>query len=270
MGYRALGRRFNTWMYRVRREVFLREAGALDLDWPRTRVLDVGSGTGFYIQAWRDLGAGWGRRVRPHPGRGRPAPDPVPNVRFHRLDIAEPGDLLAKGRGLRRGLLHGRALPHHRRRQIRRRPRPSPQPCDREGTSSSRRTSSTAVSSAGARTTANRTLEWITDALDEAGGLGCVFIRRTPMLVLMNAQVDAGPGWRRLWGGTLRAATVTEATGWLAGAALYPLERRLVRTRSESPTTEIMVSAVADDDARAAARAAAEEGRSEPGGAGRG
>ena len=28
---------------------------------------------------------------------------------------------------------------------------------------------------------------------------------------------------------------------WLAGAALYPLERRLVRTRSESPTTEIML-----------------------------
>ena len=58
VGYRALGRRFNTWMYRVRREVFLREVGSLDLDWPRTRVLDVGSGTGFYVQAWRDLGAG--------------------------------------------------------------------------------------------------------------------------------------------------------------------------------------------------------------------
>ena len=64
---------------------------------------------------------------------------------------------------------------------------------------------------------------------------------RTPMLVLMNAQVDSGPVWRKVWGGALRAATVTEATGWLAGGALYPLERRLVRTRSESPTTEIML-----------------------------
>ena len=61
------------------------------------------------------------------------------------------------------------------------------------------------------------------------------------MLVLMNAQVDAHPLWRKLWGGTLRAVTLTEATGWVAGAALAPLERRLVRARSESPTTELMI-----------------------------
>lgn len=42
---------------------------------------------------------------------------------------------------------------------------------------------------------ANRTLDWITGSLDE---LGFDVTRRTPMLVLMNAQVDAGPVWRKL------------------------------------------------------------------------
>lgn len=50
VGYRALGRPFNTWMYRVREEVFLREVGRLG---PRgARVLDAGSGTGFYVDLW--------------------------------------------------------------------------------------------------------------------------------------------------------------------------------------------------------------------------
>src|SRR5699024_12291150 len=66
-------------------------------------------------------------------------------------------------------------------------------------------------------------------------------VRRVPMLMLMNAQVDAPLAWRKVWGGMLRAAAVTPPTGWLAGAALYPLERRLVRDREESPTTELLV-----------------------------
>ncbi|HSI92868.1 MAG TPA: hypothetical protein VK925_05175, partial [Jiangellaceae bacterium] len=84
----------------------------------------------------------------------------------------------------------------------------------------------------------NRTLEWITAALDRAG---FDIVRRVPMLVLMNAQVDAPIGWRKGWGGLLRAVTLTKPTGWLAGAALYPVERRLSRRLRESPTTELMV-----------------------------
>src|SRR5690625_824439 len=56
VGYRALGRPFNTWMYRVRRHVFLREASALSPA-AATAVLDVGSGTGLYLDWWRTAGA---------------------------------------------------------------------------------------------------------------------------------------------------------------------------------------------------------------------
>ena len=237
VGYRALGRRFNTWMYRVRREVFLREVGALDLDWPRTRVLDVGSGTGFYVQAWRDLGAGSVTGCDLTQAAVDRLRTRFPNVRFHRLDIAEPGELLAED-GLFDVASCMDVLFHitDDARYV----------AALESIASAVRPGGHFVLSENfvhrgverGPNQANRTLEWITEALDEAG---FDVIRRTPMLVLMNAQVDAGPVWRKAWGGALRAATVTEATGWLAGAALYPLERRLVRTRSESPTTEIML-----------------------------
>lgn len=66
-------------------------------------------------------------------------------------------------------------------------------------------------------------------------------VRRVPMLVLTNAHVDAPRVRRKAWGALLRGVTLTRPTGWLAGAALFPAERRLVRRVRESPTTELLV-----------------------------
>ena len=85
----------------------------------------------------------------------------------------------------------------------------------------------------------NRSREWITQTL-AANGLELE--RRTPMLVLMNAQVDAPRWWRKSWGGFLRAVTLTPVTGWAAGAALYPVELGLTRVLGEGPTTELAVA----------------------------
>jgi SAM-dependent methyltransferase len=52
----GLGLAYNQWLYRVRRHVFHR---IVRWRWRRNapgRVLDVGSGTGFYVDLWRDLG----------------------------------------------------------------------------------------------------------------------------------------------------------------------------------------------------------------------
>jgi 2-polyprenyl-3-methyl-5-hydroxy-6-metoxy-1,4-benzoquinol methylase len=56
VGYLGLGGGFNRWAYRVRRRVFLR-AVRRHLDSGPGRVLDVGSGTGFYLDRWHELGA---------------------------------------------------------------------------------------------------------------------------------------------------------------------------------------------------------------------
>lgn len=76
MGYRALGRPFNTCMYRVRREVFVREVSALELDPSSCRVLDVGSGTGFYVDLWQQMGV-TSVVGRPHYGGRRETSAPV-------------------------------------------------------------------------------------------------------------------------------------------------------------------------------------------------
>ena len=52
----GLGLAYNQWLYRIRKRVF---HGIVRWRWRRNlpgRVLDVGSGTGFYIDLWRGLG----------------------------------------------------------------------------------------------------------------------------------------------------------------------------------------------------------------------
>src|SRR5215217_7388946 len=56
VGYAGLGRSFNAWMYRVRRRVFLQTVKPLLNDPAATDVLDIGSGTGFYVDRWHELG----------------------------------------------------------------------------------------------------------------------------------------------------------------------------------------------------------------------
>jgi len=236
VGYQALGRPFNDWMYRVRREVFLREIDRLGLGLSTARVLDIGSGTGFYIDLWRRAGARDITGCDLTEAAVHRLKAKFPGVQFVRADIAEADDALEPAsfdavscmdvlfhitdddryvRGLEtiaRVLRPGGAFVLSENFLHRLEQRGPHQ--------------------------VNRTMAWISDALSAAG---FDVVRRVPLLVLMNAQVDSPFAWRKLWGGALRAATLTRPTGWLAGAALYPVERRLTRRLSESPTTELMV-----------------------------
>ena len=55
VGYIGLGEQYNRWLYRVRRHVFLSYAKYIS-GLNQARILDIGSGTGFYIERWRELG----------------------------------------------------------------------------------------------------------------------------------------------------------------------------------------------------------------------
>ena len=236
VGYQALGRPFNTWMYRVRRKVFLQHVSALHLPLPTARVLDVGSGTGFYVRRWQELGAGSVTGCDLTQSAVDRLAQRHPNVPFLRIDISQPVTSLEPGSfdvvSCMDVLFHITDDAHYR----------------------------SAVANIAAllkpgghfvlsdnflhraeqrgERQVNRSLTTIENVLDAAG---LEVLRRVPMLVLMNAQVDASPLWRKSWGAALRLATVTDATGWLAGALLYPLERQLVRRVKESPTTELMI-----------------------------
>ncbi len=56
VGYIGLGKRFNQWMYSLRKRSFIRSVKRLKLLFSDAKVLDVGSGTGFYLGLWKGLG----------------------------------------------------------------------------------------------------------------------------------------------------------------------------------------------------------------------
>jgi SAM-dependent methyltransferase len=57
VGYAGLGVPFNVWMYRIRAHVVERALRRAGIDLGACDVLDIGSGTGFYIKLWERLGA---------------------------------------------------------------------------------------------------------------------------------------------------------------------------------------------------------------------
>ncbi len=56
VGNTRMGKPYIQWLYRVRRAVFLRLLASLSTDFSRARVFDIGSGTGFYLELWKELG----------------------------------------------------------------------------------------------------------------------------------------------------------------------------------------------------------------------
>jgi len=57
VGYAKIGRQFNYWAYQVRRVAFNKIIAPIKNILPTAKVLDIGSGTGFYIDAWQQAGA---------------------------------------------------------------------------------------------------------------------------------------------------------------------------------------------------------------------
>ena len=57
-GFITLGISYNKWMYKMRRQVVIREVRSLGIDYSQASILDVGSGTGFYLEIWKQLGCG--------------------------------------------------------------------------------------------------------------------------------------------------------------------------------------------------------------------
>jgi SAM-dependent methyltransferase len=58
VGNLSLGPAYVPWLYRVRRRIFKRLVRSSGIEVDIATVLDVGSGTGFYVDLWRSAGAG--------------------------------------------------------------------------------------------------------------------------------------------------------------------------------------------------------------------
>lgn len=236
VGYAGLGLHYNRWLYRVRASVFRRSLRSVTLNLGSARVLDVGSGTGFYIDEWRRAGAGSvvGSDLTHEATRqlGERFPDleivqldisaepPFPpdsfdaasafDVLFHiveedryRSAIANIATLLRDG-----GYFFFSENFVHR---------PSSQHVHM----------------------VSRSLNQIEELLDRNG---LEVVSRRPIFVLMNSPIDSDSfvlqGW---WNLLSRVVSRHELLGAAVGAVLFPLELALVSVIREGPSAEMMV-----------------------------
>jgi SAM-dependent methyltransferase len=240
VGYLGLGRAFNSWMYRVRRHVFDRTVRTWVPDLPTASVLDLGSGVGFYLERWLALGAGSVHAVDLTESAVALLLRDFPRVRSHVGDISdwnqlraiplepEQFDVISCMDVLFHVVdddLYDAAIDN-----IARMLHPGGHFIF----------SDNCLHSSEIRLPhhVSRTLDNISAVLARHG---FQVVSRKPMLFLMNAPVEAGPARVETWERWLGRLTRKQWRGWFVGALLYPIERVLVRLRTESPTTEVLV-----------------------------
>jgi SAM-dependent methyltransferase len=225
-------------MYRVRGDVFDRVVTALGRSWSGTEVLDVGAGTGFYVDRWLRRGA----RVT-----GLDLTDVAvqelsrcfPSARFVRADIGQPLTQLPLPPGAFDAVSAFDVLFHivddaqYARAFVNIAALLKPGGWFLWSDNFLRHPTERVPHQV------SRTLAESTRCVEAAG---FQVVDRVPMFVLMNYPADTTSRLARwAWTALAAPAALGEPIGWALGAALYPLERALVRRVRESPSTELMI-----------------------------
>jgi SAM-dependent methyltransferase len=239
VGYAGLGVPYNVWMYRVRARVVERELQRAGIDLASRDVLDIGSGTGFYVRLWSRLGAKSIAGSDFSPFAVRALRDEFPGRSFFDLDVtttALPADLgqfdvvsafdilyhIVKDDAYRRAIANIRSLV-----------RPGGYFIFSENfMSRERETGLHQVS---------RTLSEIAGMLAENG---LSVVARAPVFALMNRPLKSSNGFLNLtWRSIVRITKMNDRpnlAGWL-GALLYPIDLACSRLMSTGPSTEVMI-----------------------------
>jgi SAM-dependent methyltransferase len=236
VGYIGVGRPFNTWMYRVRRRVFRNTVRAF-IPGHDPEILDVGSGTGFYLDRWWELGF---RRISGSDVSEMAVErlrNQYPSLDIADLDIGEESagliqrqfdvvsimDVLfhiTSDRSYEQAFANLAALVRPGGILV---------------------LSENFVHQASPREAqqVNRSLAGITSLLE---AVGFEPLARRPMFILMNYPVDSTSRLHKLcWRTLVLAMAAWNPLGVVVGAVLYPLEILLVGRLKEGPSTELMV-----------------------------
>jgi SAM-dependent methyltransferase len=235
VGYIGVGRPFNAWMYRVRRRVF-RDTVRPFITEQDPEILDIGSGTGFYLDRWRELGF---RRISGADVSEMAVKrlrERYPSLEIAQLDIG--GAFVGPSRqfdvvSIIDVLFHITSDRSYERALV------NLAELVRPG--GILVLSENFLHQAGPKEAqqVNRSLADITARL---GNVGFEPLTRRPMFVLMNYPVDSASRLHRLcWRMLVLAMAAWNPIGALVGAALYPLEILLVARLKEGPSTELMV-----------------------------
>jgi SAM-dependent methyltransferase len=237
VGFGVLGTPFNTWMYRVRRHVLRRAVGRAGIPVAGSSVLDIGTGTGFYVREWQQLGAGAVTGVDVSAAAIERLRGEIPEATFLAADVSDPiAEELGRGYDIVSAfdvLFHivddtrfARALDNLGR-------------LTRAG--GYLLLSDNFLHGETLRTDhqVSRTRVEIDRGLSAAGFEP---VLRLPMFVLLNTPVDSRSRLHRLfWRGLAGVSRRSHRLGGLLGAALYLPELGLTAVASEGPSTELVV-----------------------------
>lgn len=236
VGYTGLSRSYNQWLYSVRRHNFHRVVREYDLG-PSPRVLDIGSGTGFYVDLWEERGVesivgidiaevavqNLQERYPDHTFLQGDISEPLPCGVENGFDVVSAMDVLFH---IVDDTAYNQAL-----NQIYELVRP--------GGYFVFTGNFLQAESKYSKHIVHRSLKDSRQALKE---VGFAIEERTPVFMIMNEPVDSPPKMlSSLWPRIFRIASHSETAGNVLGASLFPAEIFLTRFLSESPTTEMMV-----------------------------
>lgn len=236
VGMVRLAHGFNHWMYRVRARVFRRTVRRARFDVRRASVLDIGSGTGFYVDAWRELGAREVRGVDIADSAVEQLRERFPGVPFERADVSDGtpfGDGAFDAVSIFDVLFHivdddryERALT-----EIHRVLAPEGLFLFTENFVPEHR--------AGRKHYVSRSRETIEGLLHRTG---FEIVRGRPAFVFMAPPVASDSRWRwALWSKVLLPVARRELRGKYLGAVMYPFEVLLTTVPLRSPVMEIVV-----------------------------
>jgi SAM-dependent methyltransferase len=238
-GFIGLGIHYNNWMYKIRRRILLHKTKSLHVDFRNIDVLDVGSGTGFYIEIWKEL------RSKKIVGTDitnivvEKLRQRYPAYEFHQIDIGTDDDIGKLGRqkfdvvsafdvlfhiinddGYEKAIKNIYSLLKHNGIFI----------------FSDNFLHGNTIRS---KHQVTRSLNVIEKTLIRNG---FEIIERCPMFVLMNSPVDTTQRpIKMMWRFITKSIQYNDKFGLIIGAILYPLELMLVTFMKESPSTEMMI-----------------------------
>jgi SAM-dependent methyltransferase len=237
VGFTSLGLSYNTWQYWVRKTIFRRATSSIAMDYRQARVLDVGSGTGFYLDRWKELGVGQLRGSDFSEVAVRRLQRKYPEIEFSQLDIGDhlPENLRASQEAVSAFDMLFHIVDDARyRRAI--------------------QNIHAALAEGGwflfsdffVHEETKRWEHMVARSLNEVErtltSAGFRIVSRKPVFVLMNQPLDCrNRAYAFLWKVLSRVIQTSDFVGYSAGVCLSALDLYLTGVMHESPTTEIMI-----------------------------
>lgn len=239
VGYINLGVYYNQWLYRVRRRVFNEHIKGLNLNFEQLRVLDIGSGMGFYLDIWKS------HRVKSVTGSDIASVavehlrKSYPELSIMKLDISESPEAQNFCENNFNIVTAFDVLFHI--------------VDDKKFRKAIFNISELLISGGYFIFSDNfphgktiKSMHQISRSIEEIGSLlekaGFRIVKRVPMFVLMNAPLDTRSNWPfLLWRLLKSPLRIFNFLGFFYGAMLFPFEVLLTRLLKESPSTEMMI-----------------------------